>query len=396
MLLMHHLILKERSEILNNNNKHYKIYNMKYSVYLLLTTVMLAACGGGDKAGNKEQQLAKLKKERTELDVKIQKLETEANKNKDRKATPVSVVEAQPQKFNAFIEVQSQITGDENVNATSQAPGTVTSILVRAGQKVSKGQTLAILDASYIDQQIQGADVQVALTKQLYEKQQKLWAQNIGTQVQLMTAKAAYEGAVKQKAALVAQRSMSTIKSPISGTVDQVNVKVGDVAGGASQNYIRVVNFDKLKAEANLGENYLGKVKQNDPVTIVLPDLNDSIQTKLSYVSQAVDPISRAFMVQVRLGSNKKLHPNMSCRMKIANYEASNALIVPVSIIQKTAGGDMLYIADGNKAKAVKVTVGRNSNGMVEILSGLNAGDRVITEGYEELDNGEPVEVKAL
>ncbi len=357
---------------------------------------MLSACGGGDKAGNKDQQLAKLKKERQEIDSKIQKLEAETGKNKTRKATPVSVVEVQPQKFNAFIEVQSQIAGDENVNAVPQMPGNVTNILVKVGQRVSKGQTLATLDASNVDQQIQAADIQVALTKQLYEKQQKLWAQNIGTEVQLMTAKASYEGAQKQKAFYVAQRNMSTIKSPINGTVDEIALKVGDIAGGQSPNHIRVVNFDKLKAEANLGENYLGKVHQNDPVTIVLPDLNDSIQTKLTYVSQAVDPISRAFLVQVRLGNNKKLHPNMSCRMKIANYESSNAIVVPVSVIQKTNEGDMLYIADGNKAKSVKVTTGRNSNGMVEILSGLNPGDRVITEGYEELDNGELIEVKAL
>jgi membrane fusion protein (multidrug efflux system) len=394
---MRHLTLKRHLEILKTKLKQYKLYNnMKYSLYLLLATVMLAACGGGDKPGNKDAQLAKLKKDRSEIDVKIQKLEAENGKGKPRKATSVSIVELQPQKFNAFVEVQSQISGDENVNAMPQAPGTVTNILVKVGQKVSKGQTLATLDASNVDQQIQGQDVQVILTKQLYEKQQKLWAQNIGTEVQLLQAKANYEGAQKQKAALVAQRSMSTIKSPISGIVDEVSLKIGDMAGGGSTNHIRVVNFDKLKAEANLGENYLGKVQQNDPVTIVLPDLNDSIQTKLTYVSQAVDPISRAFLVQVRLGSNKKLHPNMSCRMKIANYEASNALVVPVSVIQKTSDGDMLYIADGNKAKSVIVKPGRNSNGMVEILSGLNPGDRVITEGYEELDNGELIEVKAL
>ncbi|RYE25125.1 MAG: efflux RND transporter periplasmic adaptor subunit, partial [Sphingobacteriales bacterium] len=320
--------------------------------------------------------------------------EAENGGNKTRKATSVSVVEVQPQKFSAYIEVQSQVSGDENVNAMPQAPGTVTNILVKVGQHVSKGQTLATLDASAVEQQIQGQDVQVVLTKQLYEKQQKLWAQNIGTEVQLMTARATYEGAQKQRSALVAQRSMSTIKSPISGTVDQINLKVGDMAGGGSPNYIRVVNFDQLKAEANLGENYLGKVDQNDPVTLVLPDINDSIQTKVSYVSKAVDPQSRAFLVQVRLGSNKKLHPNMSARMKIANYESENALLVPISVIQKTADGDLLYVANGNTAKAVYVKTGQNSNGMIEILSGLAPGDRVITEGFEELDNGAPVAVK--
>ena len=154
------------------------------------------------------------------------------------------------------------------------------------------------------------------------------------------------------------------------------------------------MNFAQLKVEASLGENYLGKVETGDPVTIILPDIQDTIKTKLSYVAKAVDPISRAFTVEVRLGSNKNLHPNMSCKMQISNYENNNAIVVPVSLIQKTAEGELLYIAEGNKAKAVMVKTGKISNGNVEILEGLNGGEKVIVEGYEELDNGEGIAIK--
>jgi len=366
---------------------------MKRSVYLLIATIILASCGGGE-GGNSQEKLAKLKKERAELDVKIQKLETEVNKNQPQKATPVSVTVVQPGKFTSYVEVQSQVTGDENITALPQQGGIVTSINVRPGQKVSKGQVLATLDAAAIEQQIKGIDAQLTLAKSLYEKQQKLWSQNIGSEVQLMTYKTQYESLQKQKAALVAQRNMSSIVAPISGVVDAVDIKVGDMASAQSPKGIRVVNFDKLKAEANLGENYLGKVQTGNPVTLVFPDINDTIKSKLSYVAQAVDPVSRAFTVEVRLGSNKSLHPNMSCKMQIANYENENAIVVPISLIQKTAQGEMLYIADGNKAKSVMVKTGRISNGNVEILEGLNGGEKVITEGYEELDNGEGIAIK--
>jgi RND family efflux transporter MFP subunit len=236
-------------------------------------------------------------------------------------------------------------------------------------------------------------DAQLSLARQLYEKQQKLWSQNIGTQVQLLQAKANYESLQSQRQGLVAQKNMYTIKSPISGTVDAVDIKEGDMAS-PGMNGIRVVSKDKLKATASLGENYLGKVRQGNPVTLVFPDQNDSFRTKLSYVSQSVDPVSRAFNVEVRLPFNNRLSPNMSAKMKIANYEHTDALVVPVAIIQKTAGGDMLYVADGNKARAVIVQTGRNSNGMVEILGGLKAGDKVITAGFEDLDNGEQIAVK--
>lgn len=360
---------------------------MKRILLLTIPGIILASCGGGDKAEKNSENLDKLKKERAALDEKISKLEGKVV-DTTRKPTAIAVQAVQPGNFISYIQVQSQITGDQNTTASPQMGGIIKSISVRAGQHVSKGQVLATLDASMVEQQIKAQDVQLNLTKTLYEKQQALWAQNIGTEVQLLQAKANYESALKQRDATIAQRNMYRITSPINGIVDQMDLKIGDaVQPGMSG--IRVVSFDKLKAEANLGENYLGKVKEGNPVVLVFPDLNDSITTKLNYVAKAVDPLSRAFVVQVRLGNNKKLSPNMSCIMKIANYENKSALVVPVSVIQKTSKGDMLYIADGNKAKAVYVSVGRTSNGLAEILSGLKAGDKVITEGYEDLDNGE-------
>lgn len=368
---------------------------MKRSVYLLLIpTIILAACGGGDKSGKKaEAELTKLKKERAALDEKISKLEAQNKGNDSGKATPVSVLQVQLQTFSSYVEVQANVNGEQNVTATPQASGTVQSILVKVGQHVSKGQILARLDAAAVEQQIKGIDAQVALNKSLYERQQKLWAQNIGTEVQLLSAKTQYEATSKQRAALIAQRDMYTIKSPISGVVDAVNIKEGDLAMPGVTG-IRVVNFDALKIQANLGENYLGQVHDGDPVNLVFEGREDTMRTKLTYVSKAVDPISRAFQVEVRLGNNSKLHPNMSCKMQIANYQNSKAIVIPVNVIQKTAEGEMVFVADGNKAKSVMIKSGRSSNGYAEVLSGLNPGDKVITEGYEEVDNGELISVE--
>ena len=272
--------------------------------------------------------------------------------------------------------------------------GTVRRVLVHVGQHVSSGQVLATMDAAAIEQQVAGQDAQLTLLRSLYEKQQKLWAQQIGTEVQLLSAKANYEAATKQRAALTAQRDMYRIISPISGTVDEVDVKEGDAAQPGGTKGIRVVNVSRLKAEANLGESYLGKVKVGDPVTLLFTDINDSIKTRLTFVAQAVDPISRAFKVQIMLGPGGKLHPNMSARMKIANYSSGNALVVPVAAIQKTGGGDIVFLADGKVAKSIPVQTGRNANGMVEILGGLKAGDKVVTAGFEDLDNGTAITVQ--
>ena len=367
---------------------------MKRTIFLLLSVIILASCGGGDEktTTTKETELITLKKQRSDLDTKISALEAEVNKN-TKKSEAVAITEMQPTNFTAYIEVHAQVSGDQNVNATSQAPGIISAIYVHPGQHVGRGQTLAILDAGAIEQQIKAMEPQLALHKSLYERQQKLWAQNIGTEIQLMSAKAQYEAMSKQKSALQAQRGMYSIKSPISGIVDQVNLKVGD-AVSPGMNGIHVVNADKLKVLATLGENYLGKVHQGDMANLIFPDLGDTLRRKLTYVARAVDPVSRSFQVEVQLGSTKNLHPNMSCKMQIANYENKSALVVPVSVIQKTANGDMLYIVDGNVAKSVIVKTGQNSNGWVEVLEGLNPGDKVITEGFQEVDNGEPVKIQ--
>ena len=347
---------------------------MKRLFYLLIPAAIFASCNS--------------KSEKTTTT-------TETKKTDSGRTTPVAVTEVQPVQFNANVEIQAQINSDENVQATPQSPGIVKSILVRPGQKVSKGQVLATLDASTVDRNIDALGPQLSLTKTLYEKQKTLWEQNIGTEVQLMQAKTSYESVQKQIEAAKAQRDMFRIVSPINGTVDAVSLKEGDVATpGNTNNGIKVVSYDKLKAEANIGENYLGKVKQGNPVTLMFPDMNDSIKTTLTYVSQAVDPISRAVLVQIQLPNNSKLHPNMSCIMKINNYQNPQALIVPVSVIQRTPNGDIVYVADNGKARSASIKTGQSANGMVEILSGLNAGDQVITTGYEDLSEGDAVTVQ--
>lgn len=367
---------------------------MKRSIIILIATVALAACGG-DQSGNSEKELADLKKEREALDEKINKLEAEVLKNKPADAVPVTVLNLTPSDFKSYIEVQAAVSGDENVLATSQAPGTVNNIHVRPGQRVSRGQVLATLDAAAVEQQIKAQEAQLTLVKQLYEKQSKLWEQNIGSEVQLLTAKANYESTKKQYESLLAQRNMYRIVAPITGVVDAVNVKVGDVVGSPAGpvNGIRVVSNSKLKAKTTLGENYIGKVNTNDPVILEFSETGTVLHSKLNYVSRSVDPISRAFNIEVWIGSNKDIRPNMSCKMKILNYNNEEALTVPVATIQKTAEGDMVFVVEGGKAKSTFIKTGRIANGNVEVLEGLKAGDKVITEGYAEVDNGRAVEI---
>ncbi len=363
---------------------------MKRIISLAAFTLILSACGSEQ---TKTEQLIELKKQRAELDKQIADLEKETSKTDSAKATAVAVIELQPTSFNSYVEVQAALEGEQTILATPQAPGVVTKILVREGQQVRSGQTLALLDAAAVEQQIAALNAQVELARQLYEKQQRLWNQNIGTEVQLLQAKTNYEALRKQRQALAAQKNMLSIKSQVNGRVDAIDIKEGTMAN-PGMNGIMIVGSEGLKATALLGENYLGKVQQGNEVTLIFPDLNDSMRTRLTHVMRSVNPSSRSFEVEARIPANSRLHPNMSARMRISNYTNDKALVVPVYVLQKTSEGDMLYVADGNKARAVIVQTGRTANGMVEITGGLKAGDRVVTAGYEDLDNGELIAIK--
>lgn len=370
---------------------------MNYNILLLSALLFFTACSNEQPtdhtSGKAEARLEKLKKQRADIEQEIKSLEASLNKTGAGKITPVSISTLETGPFRAYIDIQAQVTGDENVLATPQAPGVVTRVYVKSGQKVQKGQALAALDAAALELQIKSMDAQLTLTKQLYEKQQKLWAQNIGTEVQLLQAKAQYESLESQRASLNAQKEMHRIISPINGVVDEVGIKEGDIASPGMSG-IRVVGKDKLKVTANLGENYLGKVTEGDPVMLIFNNGTDSLHTRLSYVARSVNPVSRAFHVEVKLSSDTRLHPNMSCKMKIANYENPEAIAIPISVVQRTADGEIVYIADKDQARLVPVQLGKISHGLVEITSGLNPGDQLITAGFEDLNNGSKIQIQ--
>src|SRR5690606_12779775 len=199
---------------------------MKPILLLTLPLLILASCSSEESQENK---LARMKKQRSELDMEIKALEAQT-RTRVVQSTPVSVINLQPGLFESYIEVQAAVTGDRNINATSQVPGTVTSVRVHSGQQVKQGDVLAVLDGSAIAQQVRAMEPNIALAKSVYEKQQRLWEQEIGSEVQLLTAKTQYESSVQQKKALEAQWKMYSITSPISGFVVVVDHNVVDIS----------------------------------------------------------------------------------------------------------------------------------------------------------------------
>jgi RND family efflux transporter MFP subunit len=382
--------MKSKSKELKNILKN-KLVNKNY-LFVLTLTIIMVACGGG--GSDKKAELEKLKKEKESLDAKIAKLEEEIAKTDTSKVEVLTEVIATPLKlsiFKSYIEVQGRVDADESVSLSTEVPGTITKINVKVGDHVTKGQVLAETEARPMLQQLADLQTNLDLAKLVYEKQKNLWDQKIGTEIQYLQSKSTKESLENKINAMQEQIRMTKITSPIDGTVDGVEIKLGQMAA-PGLNAITVVNFSSLKVKAEVAEAYSARVKNGEDVLILFPDMNDSIKTTIHYASRAIKALSRTFAVEVLLDNKKEYHPNTVARLKINDYQSpAPELVVPVKYIQK--GAEESFVMVDEKGKAVKkvVTIGREYSGMAEILSGLKEGDLMITDGYDLVNEGSPI-----
>ncbi len=361
---------------------------MKKTLYIP-ALLLLAACS---QPKDKKTELAELKKQQAELNEKVAKLQAEVGSTDSVKTSDVSVFKVEAGKFSNYVEVQGKIDAEENVMAYPQAQGTITAIYVKAGQRVSKGQTLVQLDNSLLKQQLAQAEAQVELMNTLYQRQKNLWDQKIGTEVQFLQAKTNLQTTQKQLDALKQQSAFYSIKSPINGSVETMDLKLGQVANPGTTG-INIVNDNTLKVKANVPESYAGSVRTGNSVKVVVPDAKDSITTTINFAAKAIDPVSRSFPVEVKLPTRASLRPNMTAVLKIADYTNNKAIAIPLKAIQQSETGDYVFLNENGVAKRAVVTEGSISGGMAEIKSGLKAGDQVIVDGAADIEEGDKVRV---
>ncbi len=367
---------------------------MKKIFVFIIGTLIISCSNSG--SGDKKAELVNLKKEQAAIQEKINKLELElaaSDTGSNSGAKEIIVTKAALKPFIHYIEVQAKVDGDENVIVSSEVPGTITKINVQVGEQVSKGTILAELDAAATLKAIEEAQNQLDFSNTLYMKQKSLWDQKVGSEVQYLTAKNNYESGVKRMATLKEQLAMTKIKSPIKGTVDAVDIKIGQSVQPGMP-YLRVVNLSSLKVKAEVAEAYVSKVKKGNEALIVFPDAGKEITSNLSYSGNVIDPLNRTFRVEVALGNKvSDLRPNMVAQLKIVDYKSLRAISVPINLIQTGDEGQYLFVAEGNKGKSTShkriVKTGITYNGVVEIISGLNEGDQIITTGYQDLVEGQ-------
>jgi membrane fusion protein, multidrug efflux system len=372
-----------------------KIVNL--SISLIVALLIAVSC-----SSNKKDQLSKLKQQQTAIADKIKNLEAELSSEKTDSMNPekfkfVGLKEVSTNPFDHFIRVQGKVDGDQNAAVFAEVPGTVSSKFADVGQKVVRGQVLAQIDDQQYRSQMQGLETQYNLATDLFDKQKRLWDQKIGSEVQYLQAKTNKESLEKQIASLKQQVDKFKIKSPIDGTIEECNIKVGGIVSPDPRlAAYRVVAFKNLKVSAEVSEAYSSKVRIGDKLVVLFPDINKQIETKVDFVSKYINPVNRTFIIETKISDGiQDLKANMIAIVQINDYHTDNAIQVPMNVIQKDQSGSYVYVVRPkekyNSAIKQPVIIGNSYNGVAEVLHGLAVGDRIISVGYQELVDGEYV-----
>lgn len=375
---------------------------MKKVMYVpMAILLLLVSCGGENTIESKKAELEKLKNQQQEIADQIAKLQTEiaaldtGAADANRKTKLVSVESLAPSLFEHRIDINGQIDADQNVTYSAKVPAMVARILVKPGDKVTSGQLLVELDNKTVKAELDALKKTFELVKTVFEKQSELWAQQVGSELQYLEAKNRKETMEKQMQSLQQTLDLYNIRADFNGTVDYLHTKVGqNVAPGLP--CIRVVNNQALKVKANVSESYAANVKRGDKVRLFFPDLNETIETKISHVSMAIDAVTRTFNVEVELPSNNvQYRPNMIAQLSIVDYTKPDAMVVPINAIQRLDNDDVVFVAEqvanGWVARRKNVKVKEVYGGSAEIIEGLALQDKVITIGYQDLTDNQPI-----
>lgn len=377
--------------------------DMKSTLYsrlsLLAVALILSACSATTPENDKQLRLEKLKGEQASLAKEIKTLEDEIAKANPEtvavKSKEIAIAELAPRSFNHYVQTQGSVEAEDNIMLSAKSMGVVDAIYVREGQQVSKGQILVQLDNAVIEHSIDAMKSQLDLAVVIYDRQKNLWEQKIGTEVQYLQAKANKENLEKQLSSLQEQSKMARITSPINGTVDEVLAKIGEnLAPGMPA--MRVINSSNLKLKANVSEAYVTDIKSGNKVLVNIPELKKELTAYVSFVGKNIDPLSRTFAVEIKLPSLPDLRPNMTGIVKVIFHNEPSTIVVPVNIVQDINKEKIVFVAELNGkqmvAKKRVVIVDAVYDNLAQV-QGLNAGDKVITSGYQGLNDGQAVKL---
>jgi RND family efflux transporter MFP subunit len=368
---------------------------------LIIASALVVSCG--DKQNNQTVDQLIASKNNKELQAKKALIQADLAKidaalatlNVKKEEALVSVLTLKDTLFNHYLDIQGSVNTKENILIQPEMPGTLVMLNAKAGQHVSKGQILARVDDGGSSQQVASLETQYQLAKTTFERQKNLWNQKIGSEIQYLQAQTQMLSLQRSVAQAKAMLAKTVIRAPFSGTIDEVFVERGQVVSAGAQGLMRIVNLNNMYVSTSIPESYIGKLKVGTEVDVFLTSLNKNYKGKVRQIGNFINPNNRSFGIEVSLPNPENLlRPNQVAKLKVIDYTAKNAIVVPTNVIQEDGQGNkFVFVAINSNgktatAKKVLVSVGKSSDNVTEILNGLSANDILVTEGVNTISEG--------
>ena len=371
-------------------------------IFLITTlSVLIFSCGKKEENATIDNLIAS--KNATALQAKKALIQADLAKIDEALATLdvkkeealVSVLMVKDTVFSHYLEIQGSVNTKENILVQPEFQGTLVSLNVKAGQRVSKGQVLGKIDDAGLSQQVASLENQYALAKTTFERQKNLWSQKIGSEMQYLQAQTQMISAQRGVAQIKAQLEKTILKAPFTGTIDEVFVEKGQVVAPSQQGLMRIVNLSNMYVSTSVPETYIGKLKVGTEVDVFLTSLGKTYKGKVRQIGNFVNPNNRSFGIEVSVPNPENLlRPNQVANLKITDYFSKNAIVVPTNVIQEDGEKNKFVYTAINVsgktgiAKKVIVKLGQSSNNVTEILSGLSAEAIIVSEGANAISDG--------
>ena len=382
-------------------------------LYALFITILIFSC---DSSRNlsiesliENKDLDELKKRKKEYVDQMNIMKVELNEinngisflDENERLTLISKYEIKEQEFNSYIETQANLKTRKNILILSEFQGTLERVFVEEGQKVKKGTLLAQINDSGLQEQLEQLEIQTNFAKENFERVQRLWENNIGSEIQYLKSKADYETSQKGVDQMSDMLSKTKIYAPFDGIIDEIISNPGSsMVPGISQ-ILRLVNLETVYAEAFVSEKYISNVSAETEVLVRIPLLEKEIKSVITQTGNFINPNNRTFRIEVPVENpDNKIKQNLDAKIRINIYKKEDALVVPLRIIREDASGEnYLYVINEDVKEGVYVTkktyvkLGNKSNKDAEVIEGLNVGELIVLEGANIVEDSQRVKL---
>ena len=384
---------------------------MKKVFFTLILSSFILSCSGNKSESTKDlitsKNLEGLKSQKEKKLKAFNALKNELKQINDaivdldpsEKLPLISMLEIKPENFDHYVEIQANVKSRNNVLLYPEYTGTLKAVYAQEGQKVKKGKLLAMIDDAGLKDQLEQLEIQAELSKTIFDRTQRLWDQNIGSEIQLLQAKTTYNSQLKSIAQLKKQLNRTKIYAPFSGTIDEIIANTGANMMPGQTPVMRIVNLSDMYAEADVPERYLSQIKRGTTAFVNIPVLNLELETNVRQTGTFINPVNRSFRVETPLeNTSEMIMPNLNCKLKINDYSNPSALMIPLGVIKENANGQkyVYKLIPEDKKQVFRtqqafVELGKKSFDKVEVLSGIEIGDLIVEEGATIVEDNQRV-----